>query len=453
MIVQNGSAITSWHPNAWTSLPNKQPIEYKPDSSEYISAIEKLQTYPPLVTPKEIDRLQAKLRDVAEGKAFLLQGGDCAERLVNSQESIEAKLKVLLQMSLVLVWGARMPVVRIGRIAGQYAKPRSSLIETLANGKTVPSFRGENINGINPDDREHDPDRLVQGYLHAATTLNYARALLSSGFADLHAPDKWLLGHVKNQSTLKDYQAIVDSVLDSLSFVKAIGADNPSIFENVDIYASHEALVLDFEAAMTRLCDGIWYDTSAHFVWIGDRTRGYSDAHIEFVRGLQNPIGLKIGPTITGDEIVDLLDKVNPDKLVGKVTLICRYGVANVESLLPSHIAAVRKSGHKPIWSCDPMHGNTKKSVSHPEIKTRSFADIVGELTKSFQVHRDCQSQLNGLHFELTGDIGVTECTGGSMEVTDESLGQGGFQSICDPRLNYEQSMDVAFLVARQLRR
>ena len=226
--MSNGSS--GWDRHGWMGRPNRQPIDYKHSDERYINAIHKLSSYPPLVTPREIDQLQTKLRDVAEGRAFLLQGGDCAERLVNPPHSIEAQLKVLLQMSLVLVWGARLPVVRIGRIAGQYAKPRSSLTETLSTGETVSSFRGENINGIEPEDREHDPDRLVQGYLHAATTLNYSRALLSSGFADLHAPDKWLLGHVKNQNTLKDYQAIVDSVLDSLSFVKAIGADNPSIF-------------------------------------------------------------------------------------------------------------------------------------------------------------------------------------------------------------------------------
>ena len=399
-------------------------------------ALKSLSEYPPLVTPTEICKLRSKLRDVALNRAFLLQGGDCAEAFsYTAKEPIEAKLKVLLQMSLVLVWGAKVPVVRIARMAGQYAKPRSSPTEKLPDGTVVQSFKGENINGYDPGNREPDPNRLVQAYFHSAATLNYTRALLSSGFADLHSPEKWLLGHVKDENLMKKYRSITESVLDCLNFVKVIGAENQQSMENVDLFTSHEALLLDYETAMTKydIQSDCWYDTSAHFIWVGERTRQIDHGHIEFIRGVENPIGIKVGPTMSPDELVSVLDLVDPDMEPGRVTLITRYGATKVEEVLPAHIAAVQASGHIPVWCSDPMHGNTKVSNSNPNLKTRYFTDIVSELEKCFQVHAECKNWLNGLHFELTGEVGITECVGGSMEIQDEEL-EKGFKSFCDPR-------------------
>jgi len=339
-------------------------------------------------------------------------------------------------------------------MAGQYAKPRSSPTETLPNGEVIQSFRGENINGISPADRTPDPARLVSSYFHAAATLNYTRALLSSGFASLHGPEKWLLGHVKKESTRREYQSIVDSVTESLNFVKVVGADNPSIFENVDLFTSHEALILDYESALTKYYPGDqegWYDTSAHFLWVGERTRQLDHAHIEFIRGIENPIGIKVGPGMGNDELISLLNLVNPTKAPGRVTLITRYGCAKITAVLAGHIKAVRDSGHIPVWCSDPMHGNTRTSPSNPKLKTRYFDDILSELDSAFTIHQQNGGRLNGLHFELTGEVGVTECVGGSMEVSDQGL-EANFRSFCDPRLNFEQSMDMAFLVAKRLR-
>jgi 3-deoxy-7-phosphoheptulonate synthase len=389
-----------------------------------------------LVTPEEILKLRRKLKEVAENKAFLLQGGDCAESFSSTaKDPIEAKLKVLLKMSLVLIWGANLPVVRIARMAGQFAKPRSKATETLPDGRQVLSFRGENINGIDIEDRAPDPRRLVRSYFHSAATLNYSRSLLSSGFADLQGPQKWLLGHVKNEKTRKEYKEIVDSVLQCLHFVKAIGADNPSVFESVDLFTSHEALLLDYESALTREYKEYngWFDTSAHFVWVGERTRQLDHGHIEYIRGIENPMGIKIGPTLSGEELIKLLDIVDSKLEPGKVTLISRYGVEEIAKILPLHIKAVQTTRHKVVWSCDPMHGNTKTSIHNPALKTRHFSDIVKELEASFKIHKECNSQLNGLHFELTGEVGVTECVGGSMEVPEKGL-EAGFKSFCDPR-------------------
>lgn len=347
-------------------------------------AVAKLNRVPPIVTATEIWKLRASLRDVALGKAFLLQGGDCAELFDYCEASaIDSKIKLLLQMSLVLIWGANKPVVRIARMAGQYAKPRSSPTETV-DGKTMPSFRGDILNGYSAEEREIDPDRLVQAYFHSAATLNYVRAQLASGIADLHRPLDWNLGHVSDPELQTRYTKIVESISESLRFMRTVGADTAGQLQSVDLFTSHEGLLLEYETAMTRelrhppnkfsktanasthsaLEDVIddfdptgHYNTSAHFLWIGDRTRQPDHAHVEYFRGIENPIGIKVGPTTSPEDLVQLLDVVNPNREIGKVTLITRYGEGRVEELLPVHIEAVRKSGHIVVWQCDPMHG------------------------------------------------------------------------------------------------
>lgn len=352
---------------AWRTKPVKQEVHYE-DRKAADEAISKLKTLPPIVTPYEIQKLKASLRDVALGKSFLLQGGDCAELFSYCADSaIDSKIKLLLQMSLVLIWGSNKPVVRIARMAGQYAKPRSSPMETV-DGKSIPSFRGDILNGYEVENRAVDPGRLVQAYFHSAATSNYVRGQLSSGFADLHNPMDWGLGHVQDDQLQQRYQHIVTSITESLRFMRTVGADTASPLHTVDLFTSHEGLVLEYEEALTRRLkhprnrlagsDGTgWYNTSAHFVWIGDRTRQLDGGHVEYFRGLENPIGIKVGPSMKNDELIDLLDLVNPSKEIGKVTLITRYGEDKVETMLGPHIEAVQKSGHTVIWQCDPMHG------------------------------------------------------------------------------------------------
>lgn len=358
------------HLKAWQSKPIKQVVKYD-DQKAADAALKQLSKLPPIVTPTEIVRLRSSLRDAALGKAFLLQGGDCAELFSYcAEDPIDAKLKLLLQMSLVLIWGANKPVIRIGRIAGQYAKPRSSPTE-IVDGKEVPSFRGDILNGYEPEHRKVDPERLVSAYFHSATTMNYIRAQLASGIADLHNPLDWGLGHVGDKELQTKYTAIVNSISDSLRFMRTIGADTSGQLQTVDLYSSHEGLVLEYEQSLTRRLkhpadhpaartstDGKgWYNTSAHFLWIGDRTRQIDGGHVEYFRGIENPIGIKVGPSMKNDELIELLDIVNPNKDIGKVTLITRYGAEKVESMLGGHIEAVKSSGHVVVWQCDPMHG------------------------------------------------------------------------------------------------
>jgi 3-deoxy-7-phosphoheptulonate synthase len=355
---------------AWKSKPTKQVVTY--DNPKAVSsALQKISSLPPIVTPTEIIKLKSSLRDAALGKSFLLQGGDCAELFSYCQDDpINAKIKLLLQMSLVLIWGSNKPVIRIGRMAGQFAKPRSSPTE-IVDGKEVPSFRGDILNGFDPAARTPDPERLVSAYFHSATTLNYIRGQLASGIADLHNPLDWELGHVRDKELQVRYQTIVQSISDSLRFMRTIGADTAGQLQTVDLYTSHEGLVLEYEECLTRRLkhpggyvpaqgsgDGKgWYNTSAHFLWIGDRTRQLDGGHVEYFRGIENPIGIKVGPTMKPDELVELLDIVNPSKEIGKVTLITRYGAEKIEGMLGSHIEAVKGSGHVVVWQCDPMHG------------------------------------------------------------------------------------------------
>ncbi|KAF7677524.1 hypothetical protein GT037_004383 [Alternaria burnsii] len=439
----------AWSPASWRSKPIKQVVTYE-DQAAVSSALTKLSSLPPIVTPTEIARLKASLRDAALGKSFLLQGGDCAELFSYCADNpIDAKIKLLLQMSLVLIWGSNKPVIRIGRIAGQYAKPRSSPTEML-NGKEVPSFRGDILNGYDPDSRRVDPERLVSAYFHSATTLNYIRGQLASGIADLHNPLDWELGHVRDEELQSKYTKIVNSISDSLRFMKTIGADTSGQLQTVDLFTSHEGLVLEYEQSLTRRLkhpagykpsqpsnDGKgWYNTSAHFIWIGDRTRQIDGGHVEYFRGIENPIGIKVGPSMKNDELVELLDIVNPNKEVGKITLITRYGADKVESMLGAHIEAVKSSGHVVVWQCDPMHGNTRSTPTG--IKTRSFNSIFSELSSALKIHKEHGSFLGGMHLELTGDA-VTECTGGSEGLVDEDLSLN-YTTYCDPRLNEKQA-------------
>lgn len=481
-VVENGVA-GQWNPSSWTSKPIKQDVKYE-DQARFSKAIHKLERLPPLVTPQEIVKLKNSLREVALGNAFLLQGGDCAELFDYCEQGmIESKVKLLLQMSLVLVYGARKKVVRIARMAGQFAKPRSSPMETI-NGTTMSSFRGDILNSYepSPEARKPDPGRLVDAYFHSAATLNYLRAAISSGLADMHSPLDWGLGHVLDPSVKDKYQKIVHTITDWLEMMQTIGVSTGGGLETVDLFTSHEGLLLEYEQSLIRLCkhptnilhttpnapnlslnhqhcrgssissSSGYYATSAHFLWIGDRTRQLTHAHVEFFRGLSNPIGIKVGPTMPASDLAPLLDLLNPHREIGKITLITRYGCDKIASHLPSHIEAVKKSGHMVVWQCDPMHGNGRTAeVSNPDnssttIKTRRFTDILSELRQALQIHKVHDSYLGGVHLELTGNA-VTECVGGAGGLTEEDLSLN-YTTFCDPRLNEKQALELAFLVA-----
>ncbi|KAF7309236.1 Phospho-2-dehydro-3-deoxyheptonate aldolase [Mycena indigotica] len=482
------SPTEPWSPSSWKSKPIAQDVEYE-DTAHLTKVLSKIERLPPLVTPSEIERLRHQLAMVQRNEAFLLHAGDCAESFdACTHENISAKIGLILSFSLILIWGARRPVVRIGRIAGQYAKPRSSPKETI-DGKVVLSFRGDNVNGqgaflcLDPNDRNPNPERLLSAYFHSTTTLNYVRGLLTSGFASLHHPRDWSLSHVRSPSLRKEFEQIVDSLSDALDFSRTIGVENGPVFEQggargtvgeVDFYTRqalsafvHEGLMLEYEQALTRLLPvpaGVTmahssptahYNTSAHFLWIGDRTRQLTGAHVEYFRGIRNPIGIKVGPSMQGDELVRLLDVVNPDKEAGRVTLITRYGAGKVQDHLAGHIQAVQKTNHPVVWICDPMHGNTLTSSTG--LKTRNFGTIIAELTASLRIHAECNSRLGGVSLEFTGELAedgfsVTECLGGSMELSEDELGLR-YQSFCDPRLNFEQSLDVAFLISNHFQK
>ncbi|KAF8161685.1 DAHP synthetase [Crassisporium funariophilum] len=471
-----------WSPSSWKSKPIAQNVEY-PDQQHLSNVLSKLTTLPPMVTPSEIERLRYQLSLVQRNEAFLLHAGDCAESFdACTHENISSKIGLILSFSLILIWGARLPVVRIGRIAGQYAKPRSSSYEKLGD-REVLSFRGDNVNGLDPNDRTPDPERLLRAYFHSSTTLNYLRSLLTSGFASLHHPRDWSLAHVRSPSLRHEFETIVDGLSDALDFSRTIGVDSSASYEQgggrgtlgeVDFYTSHEGLMLAYEEALTRefpipstsfnsrstssqLIPGkAFYNTGAHFLWIGDRTRQLTGAHVEYFRGIRNPIGIKVGPTMASEELVRLLDIVNPDKESGRVTLITRYGARKIDDHLPGHIGAVQRSGHPVAWICDPMHGNTVTSLT-TNLKTRHFNNIISEITSSLRIHTACSSRLGGVSLEFTGELNdegfsVTECLGGSMELSEDELGLR-YQSFCDPRLNFEQSLDIAFLMSNHFKK
>ncbi|KAG6199981.1 Aromatic/aminoadipate aminotransferase 1 [Claviceps purpurea] len=464
--------LQAWSPETWRSKPIKQSPAY-PEPEKLSQVVKELARMPPLVHPNEILALKAHLRDVAHGKAFLLQGGDCAELFdYCEQGAIESKIKLLLQMSMVLIWGTNKRVVRIGRMAGQYAKPRSSPTE-MYQGKEIPSFRGDILNGYHVDERDIDPNRLMKAYHYSAATLNYIRTSIASGIADLHRPLDWGLGHVRDPVLKDKYSTIANSIQQTLRFLEVIKS-RPDELQTVEFFTSHEGLLLDYEQPLTRLLestprppmvrqtsstpqpgeqqhkaadtDKAYYDTSAHFIWIGDRTRQLDHAHVEFFRGIANPIGIKVGPTTPTSDLLELLRTLNPDCEPGKITLITRYGADKVAALLPQHIRAVEDSEYHRcvVWQCDPMHGNTLSTPSG--IKTRRFNDIYKELQESLRIHKEQCSYLGGVHLELTGDA-VTECLGGSEGLEEDDLSTN-YTSFCDPRLNEKQALELAFLVA-----
>jgi 3-deoxy-7-phosphoheptulonate synthase len=444
-----------WSPNGWRTKPAQQLPEY-PDKSALEGVVGRLHSFPPLVFAGEALEMRRKLGLVAEGKAFLLQGGDCAESFAEFHpDNIRDTFRVLMQMAVVLTYGASLPVVKVGRMAGQFAKPRSAPTESQ-DGRELPIYRGDIINGIEFDEkaRTADPDRLLQAYSQAAATLNLLRAFAQGGFADLHAVHKWNLSFVEGTETAKKYRAMADRISDSLDFMEACGITGDSVpaVRQTDFYTSHEALHLFYEEAMTRrdtiTRSGGWIDTSAHFVWIGDRTRQLGGAHVEFCRGLINPLGLKAGPSLAPDDLLRLIDVLNPANEAGRLTVICRMGSEKAGDGLPKLIRAVQREGRKVVWSCDPMHGNTIKSASG--YKTRPFERILAEVRSFFAVHQSEGTHAGGIHVEMTGKD-VTECTGGAQLIEDHHLADR-YHTHCDPRLNASQSLELAFLVAQMLK-
>ena len=441
-------ANPSWSLASWRERPICQQPEYL-DAAAWERALAEVRVLPPLVNHGEVDALRAHLAKAAKGEAFLLQGGDCAERFADcTKTSIEAKLKILLQMSLVLTWGARIPVIRVGRMAGQYAKPRSRDTETI-DGVELPSYRGDNINAIDPDAtaRIADPQRLVKAYHHSTATLNYARALVDGGFADLHHPQHWDLGFVRSKTQRKEYEDMVERIRDAINFVESTGVRGTAALKTIELFSSHEGLLLAYEEALTEKVNDQWYNLGAHFLWIGDRTRNLGDAHLEYFRGIENPIGVKVGKQMQPQELVEIITTLEPANRPGRITLISRIGMGDIGETLPPLIAAVRDAGRVVTWVCDPMHGNT--TITNAGLKTRDYDLILQELAAAFEIHEEQGGHLGGVHFELTGDD-VTECTGGPQELSEADLSRS-YETYCDPRLNYAQSLELALRIAQRL--
>ncbi|KQP66728.1 MULTISPECIES: class II 3-deoxy-7-phosphoheptulonate synthase [Nocardioides] len=430
--------------------PAQQPTY--PDQAAVDSAVAQLRTMPPLVFAGECDELKGKLAAVARGEAFLLQGGDCAETLAGvTADNVRNKLRVLLQMAVVLTYAASVPVVKVGRLAGQYAKPRSSDLETR-EGVTLPAYRGDAVNGFEftPEARVPDPQRLVDVYNASAATLNLVRAFTTGGYADLRQVHTWNTDFVRESPVGQRYEEMAGEIERALTFMQAIGAD-PDEFHRVDFHSSHEALVLEYEHAMTRIDSrtDAPYDVSGHFVWIGERTRQLDNAHVELLSRIRNPIGVKLGPTTTPDDAIALAAKLNPHNEAGRLTFITRFGAGRIRDGLPPLVEKVKAAGLEVAWVCDPMHGNTFEASSG--YKTRRFDDVIDEVQGFFDVHRSLGTWPGGVHVELTGDD-VTECVGGGEELTDMDL-SSRYESVCDPRLNRVQSLELAFLVAEMLRK
>ena len=445
---------SAWSPASWRAKPIEQVPVY-PDQ-EALSAVEaRLSTYPPLVFAGEARKLKKTLAGVAEGKSFLLQGGDCAESFAEHRaDNIRDFFRVFLQMAVVLTFAGAVPVVKVGRIAGQFAKPRSTPTEKKG-AVELPSYRGDIINGIEFDEatRAPDPNRLEMAYRQSAATLNLLRAFATGGYANLQHIHQWMLGFVKDSPQSNRYQELANRITEALDFMRACGIDpelHPEM-RSTDFYTSHEALLLGFEQAMTRVdsTSGDWYATSGHMLWIGDRTRQLDHAHVEYCRGVKNPIGLKCGPSLTADELIRLTDILNPDNEPGRLTLISRFGAHKVFDKLPALIRAVEREGKSVVWSCDPMHGNTITSATG--YKTRPFDLVLSEVEDFFAVHRAEGTHPGGIHIEMTGS-NVTECTGGARAITEDEL-HDRYHTHCDPRLNADQSLELAFLVAELLKR
>lgn len=441
--------MNPWSPDSWRGRCVKQQPHYE-DQQELERVVNTLRSYPPLVFSGEIERLKSRLSAAGRGEAFILHGGDCAERFLDCHpNAITSKLKILLQMSLILAFGTQKPIIRIGRIAGQYAKPRSQETETV-DGVEIPVFRGDNVNDYNPtqEGRKARPERLITGHHRSAMTLNFIRALIDGGFADLHSPENWNITHFASASIREKYNDVIQRIRDAISFVSSIGASDDETLRTVPFFTSHEGLILAYEEAMTRKVPvrEKYYDLSAHMLWIGDRTRDLDGAHVEFFRGVANPIGIKISASAKPDDVLALCRVLNPQNETGKLVLISRYGEGQVAKHLPAVIDAVREI--PVVWQVDPMHGNMMKTATG--LKTRHFGSVLAELKESFEVHRRCRSLLAGVHFEMTGED-VTECIGGSEAITEQDLTRN-YETYCDPRLNYAQSLEMAFLIAEEFR-
>jgi len=444
---------SDWSPASWRARPIRQVPDY-PDAEKLAEVEAKLATFPPLVFAGEVRRLKKRLAQVAEGKGFLLQGGDCAESFAeHSADNIRDFFRVFLQMAVVLTYAGGQPVVKVGRIAGQFAKPRSEPTETR-DGMTLPAYRGDIINDIafSEESRVPDPHRMLQAYRQSAATLNLLRAFATGGFADLEHVHRWTLGFLKDSPATERYQEIADRISDALRFMRACGvtSDNSPQLRSTSFYTSHEALLLGYEQALTRVdsTTGDWYATSGHFLWIGDRTRDPDEAHVEFMRGIKNPIGIKAGPSTTIDGLLKLIDILNPENEPGRLTIITRFGADKAAEGLPPIIRAVAREGKKVVWSCDPMHGNTIRSAAG--YKTRPFDRILSEVRTFMQVHRAEGTHAGGIHIEMTGK-NVTECTGGNARTVSEADLCDRYHTHCDPRLNAAQALELAFLVAEEL--
>ncbi|KAF1709415.1 3-deoxy-7-phosphoheptulonate synthase class II [Pseudoxanthomonas kalamensis DSM 18571] len=438
-----------WAPDSWRARPALQMPTY-PDPEALESALAELRRLPPLVTSWEIFSLKQQLAEAQEGKRFLLQGGDCAESFGDCESGlITNRLKVLLQMSLVLVHGLRLPVVRVGRFAGQYAKPRSADNETR-DGVTLPSYRGDLVNRpeFTEEARLPDPRRMIKAHARSAMTMNFVRALIDGGFADLHHPEYWNLSWMDYSPNAGEYQQMVGSISDAVHFMETLSGSEVHNLNRIDFYTSHEALLLPYEEGLTREVPRQWgwFNLSTHYPWIGMRTAAVDGAHVEYLRGVRNPIALKVGPSVAPDQLLRLIDVLNPDDEPGRLTFIHRMGAAQIADKLPPLLEAVRRDGRRVLWVCDPMHGNTESTSNG--YKTRRFDNIRGEVEQSFDLHAAAGTRLGGVHLELTGED-VTECTGGARELTDIDL-ERAYRSTVDPRLNYEQSLEIAMSIVRK---
>jgi 3-deoxy-7-phosphoheptulonate synthase len=449
--VKETAMTKGWTKSDWRKKPRVQMPDY-PDQAALAAVEGQLSKYPPLVFAGEARKLKRALGEVAEGRAFLLQGGDCAESFAEfSADNIRDTFKVILQMAVVLTWGAKVPVVKVGRVAGQFAKPRSAATEVI-DGVELPSYRGDIINGFDftADARVPDPSRMLQAYTQAAASLNLLRAFSTGGYADIHRVQSWIAGFTEEDEA-KRYREIAMRIQDAMDFMAAAGVTSATATSlgSVDFYTSHEALLLEYEEALCRIdsTTGLPVAGSGHMIWIGDRTRQPDGAHVEFCRGVQNPIGLKCGPSLSNDDLKVLMRKLNPENEAGRLTLIARFGAGKVADHLPRLIRTVREEGANVVWTCDPMHGNTIKSATG--YKTRPFESVLREVREFFAVHNAEGTIPGGVHFEMTGSD-VTECTGGVRAVTDEDLSDR-YHTACDPRLNASQSLELAFLVAEEL--
>ncbi len=449
---QSAAESLSWSPQSWQTRPAEQQPDYA-NHEELNQVRRELSGLPPLVTSWEILQLKQLIAEAQQGKRFLLQGGDCAESFADcSSERISNRLKVILQMSLVLVHGLQQPVIRLGRFAGQYAKPRSTLLESR-NGVELPSYRGDLVNALEftPAARRPDPVRMLRGHARSALTMNFVRALVDGGFADLHHPEYWDLQWVDNSTHATEYRRVVADIAEAVQFMETLIGEPIASFSRVDFYTSHEALLLHYEQALTRQVPRQpgWFNLSTHFPWIGMRTADPDGAHVEYCRGIRNPIGIKVGPGMPVERLIRILQILNPDDEPGRIVLIHRMGVSRITEALPPLLEAVRDTGRRVLWCCDPMHGNTETLANG--IKTRRFANIVGELERSVDLHAAAGTRLGGVHLELTGED-VTECMGGARDLGEADLARA-YRSNVDPRLNYEQSIELALRVVQKLGR